>query len=261
MARKTRSVKGGMNYFKRPYVLNFKEGKPTVYKIQLCRGRVVKDADFIAYAANAAHVPESTMITARHAILEAINYFVLNGHSVQIEGLGSFSPAIRVKAVNSESEVSAEDIKKKLVKFHAAGEIKDLCSAENISFSENKSMSKQAMNDYAFRFRYYPNSTRQIVLVSDEGKVVVGDFEGNGYDQMLTFDTQDNENGWIPMDTDEDVDAWGTEHATVQYVNKEVDGQVVRDYILIKLGHGELKLTAGGTLSPQPYYEYVEEGE
>ena len=99
------------------------------------------------------------------------------------------------------------------------------------------------------------------MLVSDEGKVVVGDFEGNGYDQMLTFDTQDNENGWIPMDTDEDVDAWGTEHATVQYVNKEVDGQVVRDYILIKLGHGELKLTASGTLSPQPYYEYVEEGE
>ena len=79
MARKTRSVKGGVTYFKRPYVLSYKDGSPTVYKIQICRGRVVKDADFIAYAANAAHVPESTMVTARHAILEAINYFVLNG--------------------------------------------------------------------------------------------------------------------------------------------------------------------------------------
>jgi hypothetical protein len=107
MASKTRTVRGRVRYFKRPYVLNFKEGKPTVYKIQICRGGVIKDADFIAYAANAAHVPETTMITARHAILEAINYFVLNGHSVQLEGLGSFSPAIRVKTENSEADVSA----------------------------------------------------------------------------------------------------------------------------------------------------------
>jgi nucleoid DNA-binding protein len=261
MARKTRSVKGGVQYFKRPYVLNFKEGKPTVYKVQICRGRVIKDADFIAYAANAAHVPESTMITARHAILEAINYFVLNGHSVQIEGLGSFSPAIRVKTVNSESEVSAEDIKKKLVKFHAAGEILDLCSADNISFTENKMMSKQAMNDFAFRLRYYPDSTRQLCLVTDEGKLVTGDFSGGGFEEFLTFDTQDQTTGWHALDVDEDVEAWGKEQATVQFVNKEVDGQIVRDYTLITVGHGELKLSAGGTLSPQPFYEYVEEGE
>jgi nucleoid DNA-binding protein len=260
MARKTRSVKGGVQYFKRPYVLNFKEGKPTVYKVQICRGRVIKDADFIAYAANAAHVPESTMITARHAILEAINYFVLNGHSVQIEGLGSFSPAIRVKTVNSENEVSAEDIKKKLVKFHAAGEILDLCSADNISFTENKMMSKQAMNDFAFRLRYFPGSTRELCLVTDEGKLVVGDFDGSGTDQYLSFDKQGDE-GWTPQDVPADLDEWGAENATLQFVNKEVDGQIVRDHTLIKVGQGELKLTAGGTLSPQPFYEYTEEGE
>ena len=95
MARKTRSVKGRVYYFKRPYILHMKEDKPTVYKIQICRGRVVKEADFIAYAAGAAHVPETTMITAKHAIFEAINYFVLNGHAVQLEGLGSFSPRIQ----------------------------------------------------------------------------------------------------------------------------------------------------------------------
>ena len=49
--RKTRSVKGRVYYFKRPFILHMKEDKPTVYKIQICRGRVVKESDFIAYAA------------------------------------------------------------------------------------------------------------------------------------------------------------------------------------------------------------------
>ena len=108
MARKTRSVKGRVYYFKRPYILHMKEDKPTVYKIQICRGRVVKEADFIAYAAGAAHVPETTMITAKHAIFEAINYFVLNGHAVQLEGLGSFSPRINSKTTQNPDEVGAE---------------------------------------------------------------------------------------------------------------------------------------------------------
>ena len=47
MVRKTRSVKGRVNYFKRPFILHMKQDKPTVYKIQICRGRVVKEADFI----------------------------------------------------------------------------------------------------------------------------------------------------------------------------------------------------------------------
>ena len=34
MGRKTRSVRGAVYYFKRPYVLNFKEDKPTIYKVQ-----------------------------------------------------------------------------------------------------------------------------------------------------------------------------------------------------------------------------------
>ena len=57
MLRKTRSVKGRVNYFKRPYILHMKQDKPTVYKIQICRGRVVKESDFIAYAAQAAQCP------------------------------------------------------------------------------------------------------------------------------------------------------------------------------------------------------------
>ena len=261
MARKTRSVKGAVKYFKRPYVLNFKDGKPTVYKIQICRGRVIKDADLIAYAAQAANVPESTMITARHAILDAINYFVMNGHGVQLAGLGSFTPRIRAKAVNSEEEVKADTITAKYIKFNPAGDILNLANADNISFEEDKALSQLAMNDFAFRLRHYPNSNSEIVLVTEDGKVVEGEFETPGQMSYLYFDPTDSEAGWKPMDTDLDVEAYGVAEATITKVNKEVDGQVELDYYKVQVGNGELKLTAGGTLSPQPSYWYSEEGE
>ena len=257
MARKTRSVKGAVKYIKRPYILGFKDGKPTVFKIQICRGRVIKDADFIAYAAQAANVPESTMITARHAILDAINYFVMNGHGVQLAGLGSFTPRIRVKAVNTEEEVKADTIKAKYIKFNPAGDILNLVNADNISFEEDKELSKLAFNDFAFRLRKYPN-TNIPVLVTADGKVVEGEFETAGQMSYLQFD---NENGWVPQDSDLDIEEWGVAQANITKVNKEVDGQVELDYYKVEVGDAVLKLTAGGTLSPQPTYWYAEEGE
>lgn len=58
----------------------------------------------IQYAAKAAAVPESSMEMAMEAIYDAVNYFVLNGHSVQIPNLGTFSIGVRAKAALNEVE-------------------------------------------------------------------------------------------------------------------------------------------------------------
>ena len=58
----------------------------------------------IQYAAKAAAVPESSMEMAMEAIFDAVNYFVLNGHSVQIPNLGTFSIGVRAKAALNEVE-------------------------------------------------------------------------------------------------------------------------------------------------------------
>ena len=49
----------------------------------------------IAYAAKAAAVPDLSIEMAMEAIFDAMNYFVLNGHSVQIPNLGTFSIGVR----------------------------------------------------------------------------------------------------------------------------------------------------------------------
>lgn len=254
--RKTRSVKGRVYYFKRPFILHMKENKPTVYKIQICRGRVVKEADFIAYAAGAAHVPETTMITAKHAIFEAINYFVLNGHAVQLEGLGSFSPRINSKTTQNPDEVNAELITRKYIKFNPSGEIQSLCAAENISFEENKSLTKQYMNQYVFRVRTADDGFGYLTTM--EGKLVTHDSEMLEYIDDPSATAEERGWHWMPLDNDI-VEAWGTEEVAVtsHTVPNEAGTGTVVDYQNIVSGNGELKLTlaenAGGTMSPIPF--------
>lgn len=60
--------------------------------------------DIIAYAAKAAAVPESSIEMSMEAIFDAVNYFVLNGHSVQIPNLGTFSLGVRAKTATNEVE-------------------------------------------------------------------------------------------------------------------------------------------------------------
>ena len=62
----------------------------------------------IAYAAKAAAVPESSIEMAMEAIYDAMNYFVLNGHSVQIPNMGTFSLGISAKTAATEAEFTAK---------------------------------------------------------------------------------------------------------------------------------------------------------
>ena len=63
--------------------------------------------EVIAYAAKAAGVPESTIAMANEALFDAMDYFVLNGHSVQIPNLGTFFISVRVKSTATEAEFTA----------------------------------------------------------------------------------------------------------------------------------------------------------
>lgn len=66
------------------------------------RYSTIEYAAIVAYAAKAAHVPESSIEMAMEALYDAMNYFVLNGHSVQIPNLGTFSLGVRAKTTTNE---------------------------------------------------------------------------------------------------------------------------------------------------------------
>ena len=122
-------VKGAMTYLKRPYVLGFDENETKVYKLQIVRGNVIKEDAIVAYAAQAAAVPESTIIMAKNALFDAINYFCANGRRVMVPNLGSFAPVTRVKVTRNEADCDTRTIKKhgRVLRFWPSGAVGQRC--------------------------------------------------------------------------------------------------------------------------------------
>ena len=61
----------------------------------------------VSYASQAAGVPESRIKISMEALYDAMDYFVLNGHSVKIPNLGTFYPSVRVKSTATKEEFVA----------------------------------------------------------------------------------------------------------------------------------------------------------
>ncbi len=170
------TTRGAISFMKRPFVLKYDENEPTVYKMQVVRGTVIKDEDVVAYAANAAHVPETTILMAKNALFDAINYFCSQGRRVMVPHLGSFAPVTRCKMVRTEEDCTAESIKKhgRVLRFWPKGSLSSMGNAANISLVENKALSNMACGacDGA--------KNGETFLVNSEGKYLVAQIGGEG---------------------------------------------------------------------------------
>lgn len=73
--------------------------------------------DILQYASRAAHVPESAVDVAMEALFDALSYFVLNGHNVKIDGLGTFSFGVNAKAEVNEADAGADAVRRLKIDF------------------------------------------------------------------------------------------------------------------------------------------------
>ena len=142
MKKLSKSIKGGMTYFRKKMRLTFRDGKPTVYKIQVIRGNVIGKESIIPYAAKAAHVPETDIELAMNAFFDAIDYFCSNGHRVEVNGLGSFGVVTNTKVARVPSECNADTITKRKIRMWPTGDLRTM--GANVAFAENETMSSQA---------------------------------------------------------------------------------------------------------------------
>lgn len=126
-------VNGAITLYYKQMVLNYRDEKPVVYKLQVLRGAIITNKNVVAYAAKAAHVPESTVELAQEALFDAVNYFCLNGHSVQVPGLGAFGIRMNSKTTRTLEEADVETITRKYIRFYPKSSIRAQCSLKNIS--------------------------------------------------------------------------------------------------------------------------------
>ena len=103
---------------------------------QAVRYTTIDYASVVSYASKAANVPESSVEMAMEALFDAMNYFVLNGHSVQIPNLGTFSLCVSVKSSASEAEFSAnfaKNLRRVYIRFLPDPELRAMIASTAIN--------------------------------------------------------------------------------------------------------------------------------
>jgi nucleoid DNA-binding protein len=96
------------------------------------RYSTVKGNQLVSYASQSSHIPESTLLACTLAVREAISYFVLNGHHVNLGKFGTFGIRSQQKAVTDAEEVNANLVTRMTIGFTPSVEIKEAIAAMRI---------------------------------------------------------------------------------------------------------------------------------
>ena len=89
------------------------------------RYSTVKGDQLVSYASQSSHIPESTLLACTLAMREAISYFVLNGHHVNLGKFGILGIRSSQKSATDVEEVSANLVKRMTIDFTPSVEIKN----------------------------------------------------------------------------------------------------------------------------------------
>ena len=92
------------------------------------RYSTVKKDELVSYAAGSSHIPESQLLACTLAIKEAIAYFVLNGHHVNLGKFGIFGLRGKAGSAMDPEFVSADLVKRITIGYHPSVEIKEMIS-------------------------------------------------------------------------------------------------------------------------------------
>ena len=88
------------------------------------RYSTVKGDQLVSYASQSSHIPESTLRACTLAVREAISYFVLNGHHVNLGKFGILGIRSKQQSAVDYEQVSASLVKRITIGYTPSVEIK-----------------------------------------------------------------------------------------------------------------------------------------
>lgn len=103
---------------------NPKTGKMAWY-LQKRKYDTISSKELVEAMARNTGIPVAKVAMATDAIVKQLKNFLLNGHSVNIIGLGTFSPRIKSRPSESKDKVTAENVKALLLKFRPQTDIRE----------------------------------------------------------------------------------------------------------------------------------------
>lgn len=103
---------------------NPKTGKVAWY-LQKRKYDTISSKELVEAMARNTGIPVAKVAMATDAIVKQLKNFLLNGHSVNIIGLGTFSPRIKSRPSDSKDAVTADNVKALLLKFRPQTDIRE----------------------------------------------------------------------------------------------------------------------------------------
>ena len=110
------------------------------YITSTVRYSTISQDDLIEYACENSGIPKAQMISAFYAIMQQVQHFLMNGHSLTLGSLGYFFLSANTKAVDEKSEAGVHAVKSLSLKFRQSKKMKELLNSNvvlnNISVSK-----------------------------------------------------------------------------------------------------------------------------
>lgn len=106
-----------------------------LYVPSIDRYSTIGEEAIIAYAAKAANIAQNDMRATFEALADAFEFFLTNGHSFKVDGVGTFSLSVRAKqakATEADAIMGADAVEKVGINFLPAREIKQLIESASI---------------------------------------------------------------------------------------------------------------------------------
>ncbi len=106
-------------------------GKPDIYS-------QIKYDEIVEYAAKSAGIAVSDMLSTMEALVDAFTYFLCNGHSFKLDGVGTFSLALSAATAdptNPNAATGASAVRKVSVNYAADKSLKTMLQSVGISTS------------------------------------------------------------------------------------------------------------------------------
>jgi len=110
--------------------LNYLEEKPQVYKLQQIILPAVTTSQLITECSNSCGVNTSQTKAVIDALVNRLIHYMEIGHPVKVGDFGSFSPRIRTKVSATLENLSAENVRQKIIHFTPGSGLRNMI-AEN----------------------------------------------------------------------------------------------------------------------------------
>ena len=124
-------------------VLNFKEDKPTVYKIAQVSFPAISYNELVNECSLSCGVNPSNTEAVIAALCDRLVHYMEIGHPVKLGRFGSFKPAFRAKTTLSLDDANASTVTQKLVRFFPGKQFRDMIANLSVQGAEELDEEKE----------------------------------------------------------------------------------------------------------------------